>query len=286
MLDVRRVAIARFGPEALKPGEPTADLRRKFVPIWLLDRYQVEAAAKLVGGVDFAYAVQGDGREAAKPVPADAQRKALAALLDTLKPSELDVPERLLPLLSSGWSGQNDRQFDIEVFRPMGGPVFDPLAAADAAASVTLDPLLAPARLNRVADQKRRDPAALGAAELVDRLIAATFTPAADEAPRLGDVRRRVATRTALALAATQRDPALSPGVAAELDQRLHDLADKLASAPGRDPSDRAWAKSLGRLLADREALDAELARQPKRKPSIPPGMPIGADEDDWMGPL
>ena len=74
MMEVRAAALQRFGVGALAAGEPVANLRRKFVPIWLLHRYQVEAAAKLIGGVDFSYSVRGDGRESARPVPAADQR--------------------------------------------------------------------------------------------------------------------------------------------------------------------------------------------------------------------
>jgi len=40
-----------------------ADLRRVIAPIYLFHRYEVDATAKLIGGVDFPYAVNGDGRE-------------------------------------------------------------------------------------------------------------------------------------------------------------------------------------------------------------------------------
>ncbi|MGJ3627203.1 zinc-dependent metalloprotease [Sphingomonas sp. MMS24-JH45] len=67
--------------------------RRKFVPIWLLHRYQVEAAAKLVGGRGFTYPVAGGGREgAATPVAAGEQRAALDALFATLESPALTVP--------------------------------------------------------------------------------------------------------------------------------------------------------------------------------------------------
>src|SRR5678816_3492247 len=55
ILDVRRVALQRYGRASIPVGESLAGLRRAFVPIWLLDRYQVEAAAKSLGGVDFPY---------------------------------------------------------------------------------------------------------------------------------------------------------------------------------------------------------------------------------------
>jgi hypothetical protein len=101
MMRVRAVAVSRFGPAALAPGEPAANLRRKFVPIWLLHRYQVEAAAKPLGGIESEYSVASDGREAAGYVAAATQARALDALLGTLDPTALDVPERLIPQLSA-----------------------------------------------------------------------------------------------------------------------------------------------------------------------------------------
>lgn len=278
MLDVRRAAVQRLGLGALAAGEPVANLKRKFVPIWLLHRYQIEAAAKLVGGVTFTYAVRGDGTEAAAPVEEVVQRRALEALLATLSPEALEVPAPLLPYLSAGWSGNSDRQFDIEIFRTAGGPVFDPLAASDAAAMVTLNALLAPDRLNRLAEQNRVDEAQLGAAEMIDRLIA-TVRPAEGS---LGGVQRRVATTTALALARVQRDPALPPSLAVALDERLRRLAAELAKRPGNE-AERDWSRGLARLLGDREALDKAVA-EPRRLPQVPPGMPIGGAVGDWLG--
>jgi hypothetical protein len=282
MLQVRRAAVERFGPGALAAGEPVANLRRKFVPIWLLHRYQVEGAAKLVGGIDYAYSVRGDGREAARAVAEANQRRALAALLATLSPQALAVPAPLLPYLSAGWSGSPDRQFDIEIFRTAGGPVFDPLAASDAAANVTLAALLAPERLNRLAEQNRIDPSQIGASEMIDQLIATAFArPVSD--PALAGVQRRIATTTALALARVQRDPALPAPLSLALDARLRRLAADIDERRG-DPADRDWARGLARLLTDRETLEKVLA-EPRRLPAVPPGMPIGGAETDWFQP-
>ena len=276
MAGVRRAAIAHFGLAALRPGEPVGVLRRKFVPIWLLTRYQVDAAAKLVGGVDFAYAVKGDGRESSAPVPAAAQRTALDALLATLDPTALTIPDRLLPLLSGGMQGNTDRQYDIEVFATAGGPIFDPLVAADVAASVTLNALLAPERLSRLTLQHGRDPQQLGLEEMLDRLIAATVTSART------DVARRTGYRTIMALAQAMRDGKTTPEAVAAIDDRLQTLARTLAATAG-DPVQRIWARNLARILADDKLLEAALARQGRPTP-IPPGMPIGGDSADWMG--
>ncbi|GGB25989.1 peptidase [Sphingomonas metalli] len=269
MMTVRRAALTQFGPAALRPGEAAENLRRKFVPIWLLHRYQVEAAAKVVGGVDFAYAVAGGGHEAAAPVTADRQRAALFSLLATLSPTALAVPPALLPLLSAGRSGPNDRQFDIEVMPTAGGPVFDPLVAAEVAAGVTLDTLLAPARLERLEVQHAAAGSLPGAQEVVGRTVDTVMAGAGTAAGQ------QVATRALIQLAALSRAPDTAPGVAAVADQALIDAADRLGK--GRD----AWSRATARLLRDPDRLAAAVAERGKRLTPIPPGMPIG--ESDWM---
>jgi hypothetical protein len=273
MMAVRAAAVARFGPEALPAGEPLADLRRSFVPIWLLHRYQVEAAAKLLGGVDFTYGLQGDGREDMRAVPPAAQRQALDALLATLTPAALTVPPALVPRLSAGWSGQGDRQQQIEALDTAGRPVFDPFTATEVGAMVTLTDLLAPNRLNRLEIHNQADPASPGAAEAIDRLLA-QVTRFAALAPAEAAVQRRIATTAILALARVQRDPNLSPTLALALSERLARLARQLAAARGAGVQ-ADWSRGLGRLLGDREALD-KAAADTRRLPRIPQGMPNG----------
>ncbi len=276
MLQVRQAAVARFGPDVLYPDEPVANLRRKFVPIWLLHRYQLEAAAKLIGGVDFAYALNGDGRERSPYVPLAEQRRALDALFATLEPSALEVPPALLPYLSAGWSGNPDRQETIEIFRTAGGPIFDPLVASEVAAQLTLSNLLVPERLNRLEIQAQADGEWLTPADIFERLIQrATRNDVANQA-----LQRRVGTVIILALARVQRDASLSPTVALALSGRLQRLAATLQRTGGGG-AQSDWARGLGRLLGDREALTAVLAEQ-RRVPQIPPGMPIGGAADDF----
>ena len=282
MMAVRAAAVARFGPNALHPGDPQSQLRRAFVPIWLIDRYQIEATAKMLGGVDFTYAVIGDGHGEARPVAAADQRRALDALLDTLAPDALTVPPSLLPQLSAGWSGDDDRQTEIELIPTAGGSVFDPLAATETGAAVTLADLVAPTRLNRLEIQNQADSSSPSAHEVIDRLIERTFAfDGLNESQAA--VQRRIATTTALALARAQRDAALSPTVALALSERLQRLAAGLARATG-DGVQADWSRGLARLLNDRGALQAAVA-DPHRLPTIPPGMPIGgAEGEDWPG--
>jgi hypothetical protein len=268
MMAVRQVALSRFGQASIPGGQPLADLRRAFVPIWLIDRYQIEAAAKTVGGVNFPYAL-GAENVSASPAPGASQWAALYALLDTLDPARLTVPARLLPHLSSGFGGNSDRQTEIEIIPTAGGPVFDPLKATEVGAVQTLNALLAPERLNRLEGQHAGDVSIPSPAQLVDLLLSRTLAQSGNDAGR------RVATTAIFGLARVQRDATLSPTVALQLSGRLNRLADELQRARGADTD---WARGLSSLLKDREALEKALA-DPSRLPRVPPGMPIGMDE-------
>jgi hypothetical protein len=276
MMAVRKVAIDQFGEKALKPGEALEALRRKFVPIYLLHRYQVEAAAKSVGGVDYGYGVKGDKNAAAIVVPADRQRAALSSLLAAMTPEALDTPERLIPLLSSGQSGPTDRQTAIEIIPTAGGSVYDSLAAADVGAGIVVDALTAPARLNRLVDQHRRDASEPGVGEVTAKMLDAAFAPATG---RYAEIARRAQSRTVLQLAYAARQPATSSGAASEIDQALADLAAKLKSSPGTDAPERAHRLHLAALLEDKDELKRILADN-RWRPETPPGMPIGEDDD------
>ena len=273
MMVVRAAALERFGLAALAPGEPVANLRRRFVPLWLLHRYQLVAAAKQIGGVDFTYAINGGGREATEPVAAAQQRAALDAVLATLRPEALRVPPTLLPLLSAAQNGTYDRQYETEIFATAGGPVFDPLVAADAAAQLAVQTLLGPRRLARLVVQHHSDPAALGVGEVIDRLTDTVLASTGD------DLGRRIATRTLAIMAQMAWRADTSPEAAAALDQKLADVAALLAKRKASG-AERAWALSLSRRLANPDQR-GELAASLPRAVTVPPGDPIG--EDDWM---
>ncbi len=76
-----------------------AEIEDTLVPLYLLHRYQTEAAAKEVGGLNYRYALRGDGQMVTEIVSAANQQKALDALLKTLAPTTLTLPESLLKIL-------------------------------------------------------------------------------------------------------------------------------------------------------------------------------------------
>jgi hypothetical protein len=275
-LAVRRIALDAFGPRNLPAGAPMADLRRAIVPIYLYHRYEVDAAAKLVGGVDFNYPVNGDGAPVSRIVAGADQRRALEALLAGLDPAALDLPDALIAQLSAGGYSDRDKAYDIEVFGKSQTPVFDLSTAVEAAADITFADLLNVQRLNRVEDMGARDPAQLGLPELLARTTAAVF-PAQADAGRAALIRRRVQARLLTQLARALQDGGLSPAAAADIHASLDALASRLK---GGDAQARAFAALLFDPSPDRLKALAEADKA--RHVAPPPGMPIGG-EDDWL---
>ena len=135
MMAIRKVALSRFGEQAIKRNEPMATIEEVLVPLYLHHRYQVEAAASTVGGIYFTYAMRGDGREPVKFATAAEQRGALEALLDTLKPSALALPRELLAKIPPRPSGYGNTR---ELFPRYTGQMFDAITPAVVASDLTI----------------------------------------------------------------------------------------------------------------------------------------------------
>lgn len=279
VMNVRKIALDRFGLDNLPAGAAAADLRRMIVPIYLFHRYQVMAASKLIGGVDYSYAVKGDGHELAQPVDAGQQRAALRALLATIDPVALDLPDRLIPLLSSIQSGTTDRQSEIELLPGRTAAVFDWARAAEAAADASFIALLAPERLNRLVAQNAADSGQLSLDEYlgaIDGRVAATAASG-----RRAEIARQVRARYVVRLISLADDKALSSTAIATVRAHMDSLAGRLNRRGS--PDDAAHNRYLAAMLTASADERAKLAEPVAPPPPIPPGAPIGSDAECWF---
>ncbi|MEZ5314360.1 MAG: zinc-dependent metalloprotease [Thermoanaerobaculia bacterium] len=280
-LRVRRVALSRFGERNLRPGQPLALLEEVLAPIYFYHRYQVQAAAKVLGGVEYRYTLVGDGGlDQARPVAPERQRRALGALLETLTPATLDLPEDLLRKLLPRPNGYGENR---ELFSSRTAPVFDALGAAATAADLTVRALLQPERAARMVDQHRRSESQPDFSELLQGLVDATFADTALLAPREAELARvvqRVVVDRMLTLAT---DESAAPWVRSRVDLALAELLQRVDQEPGLDTSERAHVAALtseiGRYVARPFALaTGGGAAQPE-----PPGDPIGGSGDSGL---
>ena len=278
MMEVRRVALARFGESAVRPGRPLALLEEALVPLFLHHRYQVAAAAASLGGQDYVYALRGDGRVPTRPVGAARQRDALLALLATLRPAELRLPAGLLGRLPPRPDGYGPHR---ELFPRYTGSTFDALSPALVAAELTLGALLDPERAARLVEQHALDPALPGLDEVIGQLAAATFAPAARGGYEALIARavQGLVVQHLMRLAGEGRLPEARALAAHRLARLARELA-RAAALP--DESTAAHAAALGAEI--RRFLGRPLA--PARttpRPAVPPGAPIGEPALEWL---
>ena len=273
---VRRIALNQFGARSIKDGEPLSDLRNVIVPIYLYHRYQVAAAAKLVGGFDYNYGLKGDGSGAGDPVSPARQRGALTALLKTIDPVELDLPSALLDRLTPAADGAGLFGSAGENFDGAAGPMFDLLSASDTAAGLTMGALLHPARAGRLVEYERRDPNAFGLGDVLDGVEQTVF--AEQDEPQRRAIARRLQARFVSSLIELSVNEVAPPAVKTAAEARLQSISARL-SPPifGGDSSARDHNAWLTRRINAHLERPAPAIAASAPKPETPPGSPIGA---------
>jgi hypothetical protein len=127
---------------------------------------------KLVGGLNYRYALRGDGQPVTENIPPGIQNKAIEALLSTVTPEVLAIPESIIKVIPPRPIGYSRH---TEVFKIRTSLTFDPLAAAEAASELTFDLVLNPARASRLVQHHARDPEQPSLSSFLDRIILATF---------------------------------------------------------------------------------------------------------------
>jgi hypothetical protein len=231
----------------------------------------------------------------ARPVPAARQRAALEAVLATLEPRVLELPESLLVQLVPVAADYPPRH---EFFDSRTNPAFDALGAAATAAEMTLSMLLPPERLARLVDFHRRDAAMPGVEEVLAELTRRVFEGPPAPTPRLQELRRTVQAVTVRRLLVAAADARQTNAVRAAIEGALARLGGRLGAAarPGESPADQALrgllVRDIRRFLSRPATPVAGGAASPGAPPDPPPGPPIGglggwdaADECEWGRP-
>ncbi|WDI31069.1 zinc-dependent metalloprotease [Hyphococcus flavus] len=293
-MNVRRIALENFGARVIKDGSGMAEMRSVLVPIYLYHRYQIAAAAKSVGGFEFSYNEKGDALTPGAPVSDERQREALAALVETLDPAALALPDSLVNQLTPplGAFGSNNI---AETFASETGPVFDVLTAADSAAAITIGALLHPDRTARLADYQSRQPSRLGVNDVLTSIEQQIF--ASQPSARRQAIAQRLQTRfvsTLIALSggapsegeAQAAAVGLSNGagatapsnVQAIIDMYLKGLRTRLSPGllEGQTP-DRAHREWLIANIERHFDRPAPARSGVVGAPDVPPGSPIGS---------
>lgn len=171
VMKVRAKALSQFGENNIRPGMPMAFLEDVLVPVYLYHRYQVEAVTKLVGGMYYNYALRGDGQIITQSLSKAEQLRALNAVIGTIDPAVLVLPDRITKLIPPRPSGYD---YTRELFKKRTGLAFDALSPAEMAADLPLSFLFNSERMNRMVEYQVQN-GGLGADEMINVLLNATW---------------------------------------------------------------------------------------------------------------
>ena len=276
MMDVRASALKRFGVQAIQSDMPMATIEEALVPLYMHHRYQVEATASAIGGVEYTYAVRGDGLQPFRRVSADMQRGALDALMRTLVPAELTLPESVLNVIPPRPPGFGRHR---ELFPRYTGSAFDAVTPAVVAAGHTVAMLLEPTRAARLVQQHTFDPSLPGLEEVLEGLFEASMGASANTEYQ-AEVKRAV-EGVVLARVMWLARNASMPQVRAISSASLRWSHSELLGRGQSEAHAQMLAGDIQRFL-DRpgEVVTDRVA------PSAPPGSPIGEPALDWLGQM
>ncbi len=271
LLTIRKNAIDKFSTDNIKSNEPYSVLEDVFVPLYFMHRFQVEAVSKVIGGLDYNYAVKGGKQTIVKRVPGSEERKALATLLKTVDVETIAIPTSKLELFPPRAFGYGRTR---ESFKSKVGVEFDPYGAVETASEMSLELLFHPQRTARLVLHKSLDNSQLGLVEMIDEVIKNTFKKSHKNAyyQELQNVVNMQVLNQLFYLAANKNT---YKQVAAIVNSKLDEVSSILRSR-----------RSKGvQLMYDKE-LDKSIAAFKKNpsvfkkvaSPKIPDGSPIGMD--------
>lgn len=269
LIELRAQVLAEFDARAVPFGQPIARLEDVLVPVYLLHRYQVQAVGALIGGSDYVHELR-----SAKPptlvkaMPAETQEAAIDLLAATLTPSFLVLRDELVDMIPPQPPGYARGRENVEGF---AGRMFDPVALAEASASLSLDVLLEPSRLARMRYQHARNPSLPSSLYLMNLLanqLMISVTKGMES-----EIQDRLLSLFTTKMIHLFESGELSPEVRADVFEALSKVREWARSQmrrPEPDPVHR-W---LNHLIDRAIETDIDLSRIHPHDP--PPGSPIG----------
>jgi len=268
-MKIRKKALNQFGANNLREGMPMALLEDVLVPVYLYHRYQVESVVKMVGGMDYNYALRGDGQPVITPLDKKKQQEALDALLATIEPAQLRLPDTLIKLIPPRPEGYD---FTRELFTKRTGLSFDALSPAESATDMVFSFLFQQERLSRLAQQEFT----LNGLSLDDMLK--TVRKATFSAPRLKGLDALLQQQNEQLLLtylmATILNNEINFGARAILKKHLGEITAQITGSE-KTSTDPLWKGHY--QLAMMRLEKPELAKPTLHAPA-PPGAPIGCE--------
>lgn len=268
VLAVRQKALDQFSESAIQPNTPMSTLEDVLVPVYNYHRYQAEAVSKLIGGMYYSYNVRGDKQVQPTILPAATQVKALNAMLKSLSPSVLTLPNRIVQMIPPRPPMYNGVG---EVFAKRTGMSFDPLAAAEALTHFQLSFLFNAERANRLVQLKAMANTP-GWDDVLDAIIHSVWK-AAPEKGLAREVQKQTQQMVLTWLLALSKNDQANYAVQSICFNRLNSLKKYAESMVKAGTDTPHFGYAIERINNPKEV------SLPQHK-EIPPGAPIGCDFD------
>jgi len=268
VLAVRAKAISNFSVDNIRRNEPYSVLEDVFVPLYFFHRYQAEAATKIVGGLDYNYAVKGDGQFTTKAIPVADQKEALNALLKTISSKNLAIPKDKLDLFPPRAFGYWRTR---ESFKGKTGVAFDPFSAASTASEMTLKLLLHPERANRLIQQKSLDANQISLKDVFNALIKNSFETSYKD-DYLNEVQQMVNVQVLQHIMNLAVNDNTFFQVKAEANNAINRISKALYDKKNPVKYGSQYAKLIAEFREHPEKFKVHVS------PKIPDGSPIGSD--------
>ena len=274
ILNVRNIALSHFGENNIKKGEPYSSLEDVLVPMYYLHRYQTEATAKLIGGLNYRYALKGDGQIITEFVTAEKQKAALSSILKTISAETLTLPENIIKMIPPQPIGYYRNRELVDIRTSL---TFDPLASAETAARMTLGLLFNPSRAQRLIEFHARNSSQPSLDYVIDQVIQNTWKAKRDESLS-GEVGRSVDNIVLDELFSLAADKNASEQVKAIAIQELYELREWLLKAANNQSTSQKAHYFQGATRIKRFWDNPEKYETTKEL-TPPDGSPIGMDK-------
>jgi hypothetical protein len=279
LLKIRRQVLDNFSEKAIVKDAPMSTLEEVLVPIYLLHRYQIEAVAKSIGGLYFTHAVKNDGQTPTKMVEPTRQWSAFDALMASVSPDALALPEGLIAKIPPRPTGY---PASAETFSGYTGPTFDPIAAAETAANETISSILNPARAARLIEYNARDEKQPGFMAVADKLIAKTWKSAPVSGYK-GELQIMVNNLTLKYLLQLAASTEAAESVRGEALLKVQELEQWMTGTMSNSSNAKQKANILFGLSQIKDFKESPAKFQPIPAQIMPPGAPIGMNGLDFL---
>ncbi len=272
VLAIRKKAISDFSEDNIKTSQPYSKLEDVFVPLYFFHRYQTEAVTKVVGGLDYTYAVKGDSK-VVDMVDPKMQREALEAVLKTLNVEEIGIPKSKLGLFPPRAMGYGRSR---ESFKSKSGVAFDPFGAVETSSNMTLSLLLHPQRVTRLVQHKALDKNQLGLVEVLDDVIKSTFKQSHKDS-YYQELQNVVNVQLLNQLFYLSSHDGMYTQVNAIVNAKIDEISEMLRSSKAKGVQ-KIYNNQMMKMISSFKKNPAKFKKL--NVPKIPDGSPIGMDCD------